>query len=133
MFRNLIHLDLLLGLNIQWHSVIEMLNHCPKLEIIMVHMPAEPYFCTNWICPQFGLQCVVSEIKRCNIFNYTGRKSELQFAKYIMKHSRSLQTMTIHSITIGLNYSSSRRKKLEMLQELAMCPKSSPNCKLFLK
>jgi len=133
MFRNLIHLELHLGLNIEWHLVIEMLNHCPKLEIVTVHMPVEPYFCTSWICPQFGLQCIASKIKRCTIFNYTGRKFELQFAKYIMKHSRSLQTMTIRSITIGLSYSSSRQKKLEMLQELAMCSKSSPNCKILLK
>jgi len=132
-FRNLIHLELHLGLNIQWHLVIEMLNHCPKLESVMVHMPLEPYFCTSWICPQFGLECIASELKRCAIFNYTGRTSELQFAKYIMKHSRSLQAMIIHSITTGLNYSSSRQKKLEMLQELVMCPESSPNCKFFLK
>jgi len=104
--------------------VIEMLNHCPKLEIVMVHMLAEPYFCTSWICPQFVLQCITSEIKRCSIFNYTRRKFELQFAKYIMKHSRSLQTMIVYSMKIGLKYSSSRRKKLEMLQELACARKA---------
>ncbi|KAL9277355.1 hypothetical protein ACSQ67_025108 [Phaseolus vulgaris] len=51
MFKNLIHLELHLGLNIQWHLVIKMLNHCPKLETVMLHMPTESYSCTSWISP----------------------------------------------------------------------------------
>ncbi|ESW12572.1 hypothetical protein PHAVU_008G124400 [Phaseolus vulgaris] len=133
MFENLIHLELHLESNIQWHLVIKMLNHCPKLETVILHMPAEPYSCTSWICPQFVPECIASKLKRCSIFNYTGRRSEMEFTKYIMQNSRALQTMAIRNTIIGKNYSSSRQNKRQMLQELVMCPKSSTNCKLFFK
>ncbi|WVZ07405.1 hypothetical protein V8G54_020751 [Vigna mungo] len=130
-FKNLLHLELHLGLNIQWHLVIKMLSHCPKLETIMLHMPVEPFSTTSWISPQFVPHCVASQLKRCSIFNYTGRKSELQFTKFILQNSTALQTMTIHKIRPS--YSSNHQSKFQMLQELVMCPKNSAKCKLLFK
>lgn len=65
--------------------------------------------------------------------NYKGKKYELQFAKYILQNSRALQSMTIHNKRVRNTYFANPQDKIRILQELAMCPKSSTTCKILFK
>ena len=57
--------------------------------------------------------------------NYKGKKCELQFAEYVMRSSKVLSNMTIHSAcSIDL------KAKHQMLQKLSLCPRG---CKLIFQ
>ncbi|TKY66165.1 putative FBD-associated F-box protein [Spatholobus suberectus] len=129
-FHNLIHLELNFGSHIKWHLVFEMLEHCPKLQTFVLHK-LSPFLSSPpeiWSCPPSVPKCIASQFRKCTILNYKGKECELRFAKYIMQNSRALQAITIND-----TYSSNPQDKLEMLQKLAMCPRSSVTCKLLFK
>ncbi|XP_058753338.1 F-box/FBD/LRR-repeat protein At3g52680-like [Vicia villosa] len=76
----------------------------------------------NWEEPQTIPECLSSQLKTCLIRFYRGTSSELQFAEYVMRNSKVLLAMTIHSSsTIDIN------TKYQVLQKLSLSLRS---CKL---
>src|ERR1044072_6219720 len=59
--------------------------------------------------------------KKCSLKYYRGTKSDLQFAKYVMQNSTSLQSMEISSVSSN---------PFVALKELALCPRKSTLCEL---
>jgi len=72
----------------------------------------------NWKDPDIVPECISSQLRTCLFTGCRGRKSELQFAEYLMKNSKVLRTMTIHSA-----YSLNLNAKHEMLRKLSVCPR----------
>ena len=57
-----------------------------------------------WEDPKIVPECLSSQLKTCLFKNYRGKKCELQFAEYLMRSSKVLSNMTIHSAcSIDLN------------------------------
>ncbi|XP_020203927.1 F-box/FBD/LRR-repeat protein At4g26340 [Cajanus cajan] len=126
LFPNLIHLELNFVTFIKWYVVFELLIHCPNLQTFVLNKPMARILPQDWACPRFVPECISSQLRRCTVMNYKGTECELQFVKYILHHARALQTMTIqHCLNMW--------DKFEMLQQLAMCPRSSATCKLLFK
>jgi hypothetical protein len=79
-----------------------------------------------WEDPQIVPQCLSSQLKTCLFRGCSGRKSELQFAEYVMQNSKVLRTMTVHGAS-SIDWNA----KHEMIKKLAVCPRSSSSCKLI--
>ncbi|KAE9618013.1 putative F-box domain, FBD domain, leucine-rich repeat domain, L domain-containing protein [Lupinus albus] len=109
----------------RWQQLVELLNHCPKLQILKIHMSFGMEHDENWACPRFVPECVLLHLRECSIYEYGGMEGELQFARYILQNTRVLQTMKVHSFM-----SSSSDKKFQLLQELSLCPRGSATSKL---
>lgn len=76
-----------------------------------------------WKHPPTVPECLSSKLKICCIRTYTGTEHEFEFAKYIMQHSKVLETMKIQSTCL---------KKDQMLLKLYSCTRGSTTCKLFV-
>ncbi|XP_057437488.1 putative F-box/FBD/LRR-repeat protein At4g13965 [Lotus japonicus] len=124
-FPNLIHLDLIFRRNLKWESVFDMLNHCPQLQIFVLH---NLYRTPSMVWPNTHVipECFSSQLRTCWLTELTGTKCEMTFAKFIMQNSTLLRTMKISS-----NRYLSHEKNLEMRKELNSCPRSSASCELL--
>ncbi|XP_058780826.1 F-box/FBD/LRR-repeat protein At4g26340-like [Vicia villosa] len=109
----------------KWSWMLKVLHHSPKLQHLTINQETRDgvIYETDWEDPEFVPQCLSSRLRTCMIRDCKGRKSELQFAEYIMQNSKILGTMTIYSA-----YSIDLSAKHLMLQKLCACPRS---CKLI--
>ncbi|XP_057418052.1 F-box/FBD/LRR-repeat protein At4g26340-like [Lotus japonicus] len=121
-FSNLIDLELISGFNVQWKSLIDMLNRCPQLQTFVFENIARPDDDDNiWLNTHVDVpECFSSQLRRFDFINFTGKECEMRFIKFVMQNSTSLRTMTISSMP-DLNL---EKKHAEMLEELASCPRS---------
>lgn len=115
----------------KWMWMLEMLQHSPKLQHLIIHEEIENRIENgndvkdNWEDPKIVPECLASQLKTCLLKNYRGKKCELRFAEYVMRSSKVLCNMTIHSAcSIDLN------AKYRMLQKLSVCPRG---CKLIFE
>ncbi|GAU28184.1 hypothetical protein TSUD_313430 [Trifolium subterraneum] len=130
MFHNLTHMELIFDVRgwFKWLQLIKLLKNFPKLqtliidEVDMVHN----YSNREWKDPKFVPECLLSHLTTCSLRNYSRINCKLQFAKYIMKNSRVLSTMTIRCAKLV-----DTNTKLKMLKELTLCPRNSATCKLL--
>jgi len=67
-------------------------------------------------------ECLSSQLKTCHIIGYRDLTCYLEFAKYIVQHSKVLETMTIKTTLLAKNQ--------KFLRMLSSCPRGSPKCKL---
>ncbi|WJX42334.1 hypothetical protein P8452_29581 [Trifolium repens] len=103
----------------KWMWMLEMLQHSPNLQHLTLHQKIEDGIDeNNWQDPQTIPKCLSSQLRTCLLRGWRGRKCELQFAEYVMKNSKVLLTMTIHSACSIDIYS-----KFKMLQKLSVCPR----------
>jgi len=79
----------------------------------------------GWSEPQIVPNCLSSQLRTCSLIGYEGTKWELQFAEYILKNAKVLQTMKISASSEDLNM------KHQMLMKLSLCPRGSIACKLL--
>jgi hypothetical protein len=79
-----------------------------------------------WKNPPTVPECLLAQLKTCNIKNYKGRNYDHGFAKYIIENSKVLDTMTIDS-TSFLN----TKAKHKLSKKLFSCTKGSATCKLL--
>ncbi|KAJ1379519.1 FBD domain [Sesbania bispinosa] len=115
-FPNLTHLEFISWSKYEWHLILEMLNQCHKLQILVLQLPIS--FADDWSHPSFVAECLSSNLNKCVVKNYKGIESHLQFAKYIMQNSQVLPTMTLQN-----DWESADRKS-QMLQALSLCPRT---------
>ncbi|XP_014499375.1 FBD-associated F-box protein At5g38590-like [Vigna radiata var. radiata] len=103
-FQNLVQLKLIVGLD--WLLLLEVLNHCPKLQslVICIFKNDVRYFQTLnfpgyeedvWPYPQTVPACISSHLKTIRLTRYSGSKDEFHFARYILENAKYLQTMEI--------------------------------------
>ncbi|RHN45198.1 putative FBD domain, leucine-rich repeat domain, L domain-containing protein [Medicago truncatula] len=104
-----------------WQFLVELLNHCPKLQKFDVDQTDtqtdidEETF--NIIADNVP-QCLSLHLQTCNLLNLS-LQAKLMLARYILKNARVLQTMTI-----------SNRGQPEIKGLLSSCPRASATCKL---
>ncbi|XP_057418388.1 F-box/FBD/LRR-repeat protein At4g26340-like [Lotus japonicus] len=118
-FSHLRHLVLTVPFVKKSHWVLLMLKNCPKLQsfTLDISFQAEdvlPY-------PDFAPECLTLCLTKCYLKCYGGRENDLKLAKHILKNSTYLQSM---KICCG------SRNPLEVLKELAFCPRKSASCEL---
>ncbi|PNY02802.1 F-box/LRR-repeat protein [Trifolium pratense] len=149
-FRNLIHLELLFHHFHGWDDVVDVLQHCPNLQILSVEkvtqipnitfrnswfrtweltlkINLEKY--TNWKCPNYVPKCVSSHLRSCAVTaTYHGRRDALLFATYILQNAQLLQAMTIRYAAF-----SNSIYDWMFFNELNSCPKLSAICAISVE
>jgi hypothetical protein len=70
--------------------------------------------------------CLLSHLTTCSLRNYCRKNCEIQFAKYILKNSRVLNTMTIQ-----IAESVDTNTKLQTIKQLSLCQRNSTTCQLL--
>ncbi|WJX29803.1 hypothetical protein P8452_18407 [Trifolium repens] len=126
MFQNLIHTELVFwyGSFVCWDSVVELLQHSPKLQIIFIRKWSQTSSSKEWKYPSSILECVSSHLRSCTILNFDGSANDLRFARYILQNASLLENMKINVTTNGVLLEKSQ------IIELSSCPMISPTCKL---
>ncbi|WJX69715.1 Zinc finger FYVE domain-containing protein 26 [Trifolium repens] len=135
MFHNLTHLEITFDTMpfdgyFKWRWLtIDLLRKLPKLQSLII---VEVDIVNNsgdgeWVDPKVVPECLLSHLTTCSLRNYSRINCELQFAKYIMKNSKVLNTMTIQ-----VAKSVKSDIKFQMLTELSSCPINSPTCELLV-
>ncbi|QCD94892.1 hypothetical protein DEO72_LG5g2981 [Vigna unguiculata] len=133
-FLNLVQLELILELSKDWLGVLEVLEHCPKLQTLVICIYKSSFDTALggheevvWPYPQSVPACISSHLKTCSLKYYSGSVDEIQFASYIMENAKYLRTM---KICIDSESDYTFREKLHMKRELSSCMKSSDTCSL---
>ncbi|XP_058785890.1 FBD-associated F-box protein At3g52670-like [Vicia villosa] len=136
-FHNLTNLKLL-SLNCNWPLLIQMLNHCPKLQKLDLSEANvdgdRDGVQENWVDPECVPECLSLSLRSCTLLEFFGRESELLMAKYILKNASLLQTMTITGPQ-HRDYLLSQGPQLHVNseyieRELSSFPRASATCQL---
>ncbi|XP_061362327.1 putative FBD-associated F-box protein At5g56820 [Gastrolobium bilobum] len=95
MFHNLVHIELTyFHYTMNWLHVIEMLNHCPKLQILDIDQDfsfVDDYEEIDWRYPHSDVpECISLHLKTCTLNNYKGSKREVRFVRYVMRNARQM-------------------------------------------
>ncbi|XP_061362331.1 putative FBD-associated F-box protein At3g50710 [Gastrolobium bilobum] len=90
-FHNLVHIELTyFHYTMNWLDVIELLNHCPKLQILFIDQDfrfVDDYKELDWQYPLSGVpECISLHLKTCHLNDYKGSKGEVRFARYVMRN-----------------------------------------------
>jgi hypothetical protein len=80
-----------------------------------------------WKNPPTVPECLLAQLKTCNIKNYKGREYDHGFAKYIIENSKILDTMTIDRGCFLYT-----EAKQQLFMKLSSCTRGSPTCKLLV-
>ncbi|XP_057427752.1 F-box/FBD/LRR-repeat protein At4g26340-like [Lotus japonicus] len=131
-FPNLTCMELFLGGSIQFSVALDMLNHCPKLQVVVFNFTNDDDDDEDgdvWPYPQYVPECFSSHLTKCFLKDFKGLDRHMRFARYVMENSTSLRTM---SMTID-SYCKNQKKEVQMIKELASYSRSSPVCKLLFK
>ncbi|XP_058774191.1 F-box/FBD/LRR-repeat protein At4g26340-like [Vicia villosa] len=115
-------------------SLVEILPHFPNLQYFEIWFKFSNFpgkiICSECLMvppnPTIAPECLLSQLKSFSIKGYTGRECEFNFVKYIMHHSKVLETMSVRKSTL-----STCLEKEQMLIKLSSCTRSSTNCKLI--
>ncbi|XP_045820589.1 putative FBD-associated F-box protein At3g50710 [Trifolium pratense] len=139
MFHNLIHLELIFDFNYRYlfrsqHKcrwLTKILKNFPKLQTLIIDEinkfdTVHNYCDGKWEDPTIIPECLLSHLTTCSLRNYSHLSCEFQFAKYIMKNSRVLSTMTIQCAKFL-----ETNTKLQMSRELSLYPRISGACKIL--
>ncbi|XP_057422676.1 putative FBD-associated F-box protein At5g56820 [Lotus japonicus] len=127
-FPNLIHMEFFFNCSIKWSVVLDMLNHCPKLQTVVFELQIYDDNDEVWPDPGFVPECFSSHLNKCYIKGYTGEECQMRFVRYVMQNSTSLRTMIICS-----RYDQNHERRLEVITELASYTRSSAVCELLFK
>ncbi|WJX79084.1 hypothetical protein P8452_62238 [Trifolium repens] len=132
-FQNLTHLELNFTSALfypRWTSLLKMLKLSPRLQNLIIQDSHTTLEATNkecWKNPPTVPECLLAQLKTCNITNYKAEKYDLEFVKYIIENSKVLDTITINS---GLFIYT--EAKQQSFMKLSSCTRGSATCKLLL-
>ncbi|QCD95198.1 hypothetical protein DEO72_LG5g3291 [Vigna unguiculata] len=108
-FQNLVQLELVLHANEDWLRVLKVLEHCPKLQslVICVFKIFLPIFLAGyeqyaWPYPQTVPACISSHLKTCCLKKYSGSIDEFQFARYILENAKYLRPSSVTTESLAL-------------------------------
>ncbi|CAJ2644206.1 unnamed protein product [Trifolium pratense] len=132
-FHNLTQLKLLCKDCITWQFLLEVLNHCPKLQKLDLDQGKvddetwiRNFDKENWVDPYVVPQCFTLHLRTCNLLQFHGQPGEVILARYILKNAKVLQNMTIW------NSSKSELHCLAIKRMLSAYPWASSMCKLIV-
>ncbi|KAK7275918.1 hypothetical protein RIF29_17044 [Crotalaria pallida] len=125
-FSNLTFLGLIFMVY-DWDCFIEVLQHCPKLQTLLIVKYADRNpDDKKWVQRSQPVpKCLTSHLKKFTLKNFRGWECELQFAKYILQNAKVLRSMRICSVAF-----SNPEAKFELIRKLSLCPRRSETCKL---
>ncbi|RHN45807.1 putative F-box domain, FBD domain, leucine-rich repeat domain, L domain-containing protein [Medicago truncatula] len=136
MFDNLTHLELTLDIDHEWLGVGSfkwtwlniLLSHVPKLQTLIIDEvdTVNNFEDGSWKELHTVPACLLSHLTTCSLRNYCRLNCEIQFAKYILKNSTVLNTMTIQ-----IAESVDTNTKLQTIKELSLCQRNSTACQLL--
>ncbi|RHN57224.1 putative F-box domain, FBD domain, leucine-rich repeat domain, L domain-containing protein [Medicago truncatula] len=127
-FNNLTHLVI----NYYLDMFIEVLHHCPKLQILELYQKTQVDWDEenteggkeqeNWVDPKSTPQFLSLYLRTCTIrdFAFVDLQHDLMLARYILNNARVLQTMTIWS----------DKEQPQIEKELSLIPMASKTCQL---
>ncbi|XP_058749671.1 FBD-associated F-box protein At4g10400-like [Vicia villosa] len=112
-FPNLIHLELMFVHSYGWDDLMDVLQNCPILEILLIAkifpkhtknaddksswaLKLTSISLTKWKCPNFVPKCISSHLRSCTV-TFDGMLDSLRVAKYILQNAPLLQVMTVKS------------------------------------
>ncbi|CAJ1795410.1 unnamed protein product [Sphenostylis stenocarpa] len=102
-FHNMIHVEFgYMKNNEDWVEVLEMLNFCPKLQVLVIDkmylesLPQHGVEVADWSYRE-SVPVGISSLRSCRLNSYKGLKGELRFAEYVMGNAEHLQSMIISS------------------------------------
>ncbi|XP_061362329.1 F-box/FBD/LRR-repeat protein At1g78750-like [Gastrolobium bilobum] len=130
-FHNLVHIELTyFHYTMNWFDVIELLNHCPKLQILVIdqNFNLDDYEEIDLRYSDSIPKCISLHLKTCLLNNYKGSKGEVRFARYVMRNASILRTIKIF-VRAGI-VREEKINEFEMLKELSSCTRCSPTCEL---
>lgn len=125
-FSNLTHLELVFSkMKVDWFMVYRMLKDCPNLRNFLfdkpqVLTPFDQRFYELRVVPK----CFSSQFRRLRVTNYY--RYDLEFVKYIMKNSTSIQSVILHTPP-----SLDPFDKLEVLNELFSVVECCTTCEII--
>ncbi|KAI9108032.1 hypothetical protein K1719_020905 [Acacia pycnantha] len=126
-FDKLTHLEIssLDDKHLNW--IVECLQSCPKLEILVIdEIYVDPDGEGALMEPKLDVpQCLSSHLKEFTLGGYVGWECEFEIARYIMENARVLRTITIVCGDIDAS------DKYNCLIDLASCPRGSERCRLL--
>ncbi|XP_058739713.1 F-box/FBD/LRR-repeat protein At5g56420-like [Vicia villosa] len=124
-FSNLTHLELVFArMKPDWYMVYGMLNDCPNLRYFLFDKPQLlKQFDQRWFEPRVVPKCFSSQFRKCKVTNY---RYELEFVKYIIKNSTSMESVILHTPPFIDPFD-----KLEVLNELFSVVGCSPTCEII--
>ncbi|RHN45088.1 putative F-box domain, FBD domain, leucine-rich repeat domain, L domain-containing protein [Medicago truncatula] len=130
-FLNLTHMKIVFELTHNWPGkwkwLTKVLQHCPKLQNLTIHEGSSDrnkIEDVDWMDTPIVPECFSSQLKTCSLIGYKGMNCDFQFAKYILKNAKVLQTMTINASPVDINI------KHQILIKLTLCPRGSTTCKI---
>ncbi|XP_057519718.1 putative F-box/FBD/LRR-repeat protein At4g13965 [Amaranthus tricolor] len=97
-FRNLIELNITLGVHVNWKDVVlDFLNCSPCLEsLTLVQDGMDTELDGNFLLEAELVDCVYSKLKFINIRNFQGLEGETKMLMYFLKNATNLEEMVIH-------------------------------------
>ncbi|GAU18233.1 hypothetical protein TSUD_175740 [Trifolium subterraneum] len=77
MYHNLIYMELILENNHseKWKWLLEVLNHCPKLQNLTIHEDSGYEVVDNWIDPTIVPECLSTQLRTCLLKGYKNTKA----------------------------------------------------------
>ncbi|KAK8469950.1 hypothetical protein PHAVU_004G016200 [Phaseolus vulgaris] len=124
-FPNLVQLELkFVCLSKQWDEVLDLLNHCPKLQHLVIGLEGAVL-----AYKQPVPTCISLHLKTCCIKKYSGFVVEFLFAKYIMQNANYLRTMKFCFDSLSKVYNNHLLRDA-LIRDLSSCRKSSYTCTL---
>nr|ACZ74691.1 cyclin-like F-box [Phaseolus vulgaris] len=134
--QNLVQLELThVRLSKQWFEVLEVLQHCPKLQTLAIGIYEVNYYLLSeghegavLPYPQPVPTCISLHLKTCVLNNYKGSGDELLFAKYILQNAKFLHIMKFF---INIDTYETFWMNDRIRRDLFSCVKSSDTCELF--
>ncbi|WZY75723.1 hypothetical protein YC2023_022107 [Brassica napus] len=126
-FHRLVHLKICTCATEWLNLLMCVLRDSPKLRAIKLRQchdirDDQPRPC--WNEPKSVPECLISSLETLKWVNYQGTEEEKEVAAFILRNGRCLKKVAISSEATDSD------KKLEMLKELSLFSRRSPNCHL---
>ncbi|AES72807.1 FBD protein [Medicago truncatula] len=117
--QNLIHIELWFSYKLfrSWDGIVELLQNCPKLQILFIRKGIKLSLSKDLEFPISAIECVPSNLRSCTIVNFNG--SDIPFSTYILQNARLLEVMKI----IVRDSSSEGMQEHEIIEKLSTCPR----------
>ncbi|KAF2599956.1 hypothetical protein F2Q68_00008022 [Brassica cretica] len=126
-FHRLVHLKICTCATEWLNLLMCVLRDSPKLRAIKLRQchdirDEQPRPC--WNEPKSVPECLISSLETLKWVKYEGTEEQKEVAAFIIRNGRCLKKVAISSETTDSD------KKLEMLKELSLFSRRSPNCHL---
>ncbi|XP_050377517.1 F-box/LRR-repeat protein At4g14103-like [Argentina anserina] len=143
-FKNLNHLELQLQTCRCLQSLATLLKISPNLEHLKISaitkyvLRNEPKYCDDgdedvlvheWEAPEFAHTCLISLLKTVCLWDFKGCPNDIRVAKYLVKHAKSLNKVTIHT-RLSDDKETKSQSPITLSSKFSNFPMASKNCEI---